>query len=144
MHTYSSTNRRLFVWTVFGLTSWRNEGEMCMVLAEGKKRYLLFFYTARNTYSSLSPTRYPFIGGILYSPVSGAAYIDFQFNAKTLLSAYQSWDYYQRPCSKYLSIHMYSSQTCPMIIGIFPRFLDSYNSLWSFGGLFKQLPYIYN
>ena len=31
-----------------------------------------------------------------------------------------------------------------MIIGNFPRFLDSSNSLWPFRGLFTQLPYIYN
>ena len=41
-------------------------------------------------------------------------------------------------------MYIYSTPTCPIIIGIFPRFLDSSNSPWFFGGLFKQLPYIYN
>ena len=44
----------------------------------------------------LSPPDYPFIEGILYSPVSAVAYVDFQYHAKTLIPAYQ------RPGSPYL------------------------------------------
>ena len=36
----------------------------------------------------LPPPNYPSIGGMLYNPVSAAAYIDFQYHAKTLIPVY--------------------------------------------------------